>query len=221
VRRRALALRPELRGARVAHPGVDLDLFAEAPRPPWRWRFLCLGRIDPRKGVDTAVRALAELPEEATLAVVGGGDEEHLGELRALAAELGLGERVSFARRPRGELPAAYAAADALLFPVRWEEPWGLVPLEAMAVGCPVVATGTGGSGEYLRDGENCLIFERDRPAALAAAVRRLAGDEALRARLRVGGLATARSHPDHAYYEATALEAERTARDERALGPA
>ncbi len=56
-------------------------------------------------------------------------------------------------------MPAELAAADALLFPVQWEEPWGLVPLEAMASGTPVVATGTGGSGEYLRDGDNCLVY--------------------------------------------------------------
>ena len=54
--------------------------------------------------------------------------------------------------------PAAYAAADAVLFPVSWEEPWGLVPLEAMAVGRPVLASRAGGGpAEYLRAGENCL----------------------------------------------------------------
>jgi glycogen(starch) synthase len=226
VRRRALAIRPELRAARVAHPGVDLDLFAETPRPAWRWRLLCVGRIDRRKGVDTAIRALPDLPEATTLTVLGGGDEDHLAELRALVDELGLSPRVRFGRRPRHELPRAYAEADALVFPVRWEEPWGLVPLEAMAVGCPVVATGTGGSREYLRDGENCLLFERDRPDALAAAVRRLSGDEALRGRLGEGGLVTARGHPDHAYYEETAVEAERVAaegrrKDDSWAGPA
>ncbi len=99
----------------------------------------------------------------------------------------------SSATRPREELPAAYAEADALLFPVRWEEPWGLVPLEAMAVGTPVVATGTGGSGEYLRDGENALVIGRDaEPSDLSGALRRLAGDADLRRRLREGGIATA-----------------------------
>ena len=54
------------------------------------------------------------------------------------------------------------------MFPVRWNEPWGLVPIEAMARGRPVVATGRGGSGEYLRDGENCMLFDADDDAALA-----------------------------------------------------
>jgi glycosyltransferase involved in cell wall biosynthesis len=101
--------------------------------------------------------------------------------------------RVSFDRHPRARLPDVYASADAVLFPVSWDEPFGLVPLEAMAVGRPVVATGAGGSGEYLRNGENCLIFSpADDAAALAGAVKRLAGDGDLRQRLRAGGARTA-----------------------------
>ena len=217
VRRRVLAARPELRETAVAHPGIEQERFRPAASRPWRWRLLCLGRIDPRKGVDTAVRALAELPGEATLAVVGAGDDEHLTELRALVDELGLVDRVTFGRASRDELPRVYADADALIFPVRWDEPWGLVPLEAMAVGRPVVATGTGGSGEYLRDEDNCLLFGRDRPHALAAAVSRLAVDASLRERLRGGGFATAARFPESAYNEAIAAAVERAARGGRA----
>jgi glycosyltransferase involved in cell wall biosynthesis len=90
-----------------------------------------------------------------------------------------------------------YRSHDALLFPVRWDEPWGLVPLEAMASGMPVIATGRGGSGEYLRDGENSLIVPAEDPAALAAAVERLAADPDLRRRLRAGGLETAPRHTE------------------------
>ena len=97
--------------------------------------------------------------------------------------------------RPREELPAIYAGADAVLFPVTWPEPWGLVPLEAMGIGRPVVATARGGSGEYLRDGVNCLTVRPAEPAGIARAVRRLAGDQALRERLRAGGVETARRH--------------------------
>jgi glycosyltransferase involved in cell wall biosynthesis len=78
------------------------------------------------------------------------------------------------------------------------------VPLEAMAVGRPVVATGSGGSGEYLRDGENCLIYApRASAAALAAAVKRLARDERLRARLRKSGFETAARYAESRYNEA------------------
>jgi glycosyltransferase involved in cell wall biosynthesis len=97
------------------------------------------------------------------------------------------------------------------VFPVRWQEPWGLVPLEAMARGRPVVATGRGGSAEYLRDGENCVLFEADDPAALAAAVRRLASDSQLRIRLREDGLATAPSYTEPLFNEAV----ERALQDE------
>ncbi len=192
VRRGALSAGWRLPDTVVAHTGIDSRLFRPAPEKPWRGRLLCVGRLDPRKGIETAIRALAALPE-ATLTVVGGGDEVYLSRLRSLVGELGLEGRVEFDVRRREQVPAAYAEADALLFPVTWAEPWGLVPLEAMAVGTPVVATGTGGSSEYLRDGENCLIFEpRDDPIALAESVRRLAGDEELRRRLRDCGFETA-----------------------------
>jgi glycosyltransferase involved in cell wall biosynthesis len=65
-----------------------------------------------------------------------------------------------------------------------------------MAVGTPVVASGTGGSAEYLRDGENALVVGEPDPVAWAAAVRRLAADQALRTRLRAAGLQTAQRHP-------------------------
>ena len=118
-----------------------------------------------------------------------------------------------FDRLPRTEIAGAYAAADALLFCVEWPEPFGLVPLEAMAVGTPVIATGTGGSAEYLDDGENCLLVEPGDVAALAGAVDRLAGDPGLRGRLRAGGLATAAAHGALRFDEAIAAALERVAR--------
>lgn len=200
VRRRAAEARANLERTGIAHSGIDVAMFSAAPEGPWRWRLLYVGRIDPRKGVATAVRALALLPE-AQLRVAGGGDERHLRELASLASELGVSSRVAFEHRPREELPAIYAAADAVVFPTLWEEPWGLVPLEAMAVGRPVIATGTGGSGEYLRDGENCVVFRpKDDPGALAAAVRTLAADAALRRRLRENGQRTAERYTEEAF---------------------
>lgn len=209
IRGRALK-RFDLPDTGIAHPGIDAALFRERPPQPWGWRLGYVGRIDPRKGIELAVRALAELPAEATLAIDGGGDEDHLAELRALAAELGLGERVRFGHVAREELPGAYAAADVIVFPVVWDEPWGLVPIEAMAVGRPVVATARGGSAEYLRDGENCLVFDASAGAsALAAAVRRLAGDEALRARLLTGGRETAAGLHEDAFNDQVLAELE------------
>jgi hypothetical protein len=104
------------------------------------------------------VEALVHVPEAATLTVLGGWDEGEESRLRELAERHGVAARVTFrGQRSRADVHAAYADADLVVFPVRWEEPWGLVPLEAMARGRPVVATGRGGSGEYLREGGNRL----------------------------------------------------------------
>lgn len=178
-------------GAEVVPSGIDRTDFPPVePDPrPWRGRLLCVGRLDPRKGFATAVRAVAQLPGSC-LDVVGRADPEHRRQLEQLAAELGAA--VSFDAVPRNRLAQVYGAADALLFPSDWEEPFGLVPLEAMACATPVVAVASGGAADYLVDGDNALVVPAGSPDAMAAAVRRLAADPALRARLVQGGLATA-----------------------------
>src|SRR4051794_28410691 len=175
--------------AEVVPPGVDSREFAYVDTEPWRWRLLYAGRIAPEKGVDVAVRALDALPE-ASLVLAGRGDAppSH--------------ERLRVVESAPDEIAQVYADADCVLFPVVWPEPWGLVPLEAMSVGRPVVATGTGGSAEYLRDGVNALLVPPGDADALAAAVRRLAGDPGLRARLVVGGIETAARHTQRAFLE-------------------
>jgi glycogen synthase len=205
VRSRSLAAGP-LADARVEHPGIDDTLFRPAPaHEGWNGRLLYLGRMDERKGVHVAVEALAHLPD-ATLKVQGRGDPAYVERLERRAAELGVRHRVEFTSEPRERLPELYAEADAVLFPVQWDEPWGLVPLEAMAVGRPVIATGTGGSAEYLRHEHNCLIYEpRHDAAELARAVERLAHNAALRERLRDGGLSTAPLFTERRYNEAIA----------------
>lgn len=211
TRSRALMSGVAIRESGIAHSGIDPAYLAPAPERPWGWQLLYVGRIDPRKGIDTAVEALAHLPAEAHLIVVGSGDDRERARLAERIAELGVGARVTFAGgRSRDELAGDYAAADAVLFPVRWSEPWGLVPLEAMAFGRPVVATGRGGSGEYLRDGENCVLFDAGDAQGLAAAVVRLAEDEGLRARLREGGFPTAAAHTEEHLNRAVAAALER-----------
>jgi glycogen synthase len=204
VRRRSIAAAGPLDRALVEHPGIDDGLFEPAPPRPWRWRLLYLGRMDERKGVHVALEALAKLPGEATLTLQGGGDSGYVDRLRARIGELGLAERVTFSAEPRERLTEVYAAADAVVFPVQWDEPWGLVPLEAMAVGRPVVASGTGGSAEYLHHEHNALVYSpRQSAEALAAALHRLAADERLRERLRSGGFDTAERFSERRYNEA------------------
>lgn len=193
--------------AEIVPAGIDLaELRAGAPacRPPWRWRLLHVGRVDRRKGLSTVIEALAFCPAQATLDLLGSGDPVHLSELRSLAGRLGLSARVAFGdaeAQPQPfrataagtrELAARYGGADAVVFAPLWDEPFGLVPLEAMACGTPVVASAAGGSAEFLSDEENCLVFPPGDAAALAAALVRLAEDEDLRRHVVDNGHRTA-----------------------------
>lgn len=180
-----------LQRTEVVAPGVDPAAFSPADPGPWAWQLAVVGRVSPEKGVDVAVRALDLLPSEATLTVTGPGEPPATHPRATFTGAVA-----------RERLREAYAQADCLLFPVTWPEPFGLVPLEAMAVGRPVVATGTGGSSEYLRHEENCLIVPPGDAAELAGAVRRLAADEELRARLVAGGRATAARNTQRAFLE-------------------
>jgi glycogen synthase len=178
---RWLRARMGLREAEIMHPGVRATAFCERRSvPPWRWRLVYAGRLSPLKGVGDAIAALDRL-DAATLSVIGDGAPPRPHPSMTVEPAI-----------DRAALGARMRAADAVLFPVRWEEPWGLVPLEAMACGVPVVATGTGGSAEYLQEGMNALLVPPGDPDAIARAVRRLTDDPALRARLVDGGRRTA-----------------------------
>jgi glycosyltransferase involved in cell wall biosynthesis len=184
-------------GATVVPSGIDVGdfpLYADDPRP-WRGRLLGVGRLDPRKGFATAVRALGELPGTA-LHLVGHADPRHRAELEVLGAGLPL----TFDAVPRAQLRDVYADADVLLFTSTWEEPFGLVPLEAMACGTPVVAVPSGGAADYLVAGGNALLVPAGDASALAAAIRRLEGDSGLRERLVTGGLVTAARYTTDRY---------------------
>jgi glycosyltransferase involved in cell wall biosynthesis len=178
----------------VVWSGIDRATYPDQPSAvarPWRWRLVTTGRFDPRKGFESVIRALPLLPPEATLACWGRGGEAEQSRLGQIATALGVADRVTFGTLERDELPDAYSAADVMVFPSEWAEPFGLVPVEAMACDTPVIATRVGGSAEFLHAGVNCLAFPPGDHEALALAVRRLAADEALRQRLVRGGHAT------------------------------
>ncbi len=195
LRDRTRAAGVALESVRVLSPGVDRRIFTPGEPRSWRGSLLCAGRVTPAKGVDVAVRALTRLPN-ARLLLVGDGSPAYVRELELLAASLGVAERLTWRPAvPAATLATLYRDADAVLFPVRCEEPLGLVPLEAMASGTPVVATGRGGSAEYLVADGNALVVTPGDPDLLAGAVSRLAADPDLRERLRRHGLRTAAGH--------------------------
>ncbi|MEA2160303.1 MAG: D-inositol-3-phosphate glycosyltransferase [Solirubrobacteraceae bacterium] len=198
----------QLPEARILPPGVDLRRFSTRAPEPWGWRLLYLGRLDPRKGIATAIDALGLLPATATLRIHGEGSPQELDELRSRAARLGVADRVRFTHSGHDAVPEVLGEADAVVFPVRWREPWGLVPLEAMAVGRPVVASRAGGGpSEYLNDGENCLQFDAGDAAGMARAIHRLAAEPGFRAELLAGGRETVSRFSESAFH--TAVEAE------------
>jgi glycosyltransferase involved in cell wall biosynthesis len=180
--------------AKVIPFGIDPRLFPSLPpaRAEWRWRILYVGRLDWAKGLRTLAMAMQHLPGEASLEVIGTGDPEVSAGMREILGRNGAERQVRFSNCPRSELVDRYREADVVLFPSEWDEPFGLVPLEAMACGVPVIATGTGGSAEYLRDGQNCLLFPPGDSVRLAMAIERLAGDVELRNKVVDGGSRTA-----------------------------
>jgi glycosyltransferase involved in cell wall biosynthesis len=141
------------------------------------------------KGLEFAIRALAEMKTRAVLLVVG---SDTATPFKRLAEKLGVSERVIFAGARR-DLPGIYPAADALVLPTLYET-FALVCLEAMASGLPVLASPVGGIEDYLRDGENGFYIKRD-PKDIAVKLDRVLNDSTLHARIREGGLATAGNH--------------------------
>lgn len=159
-------------------------LGGEERDPVW----LSVGRLVYYKGLTTAVRALARVP--GRWVVIGTGPEEQ--SLRALAADLGVADRIVWLGEVEAvELVAAVHLATALWFPSNARsEAFGLVQIEAMAAGCPVVNCSIDGSGVpwVAPDGEAAVTVPRDDAMAFASAANSLLGSGELRARLVEGG---------------------------------
>jgi D-inositol-3-phosphate glycosyltransferase len=188
---------------RIVPPGVDRALFVPRPRAEALESLrlggsrlvLFVGRLQPFKGPDLAIRAFAEslrmdprATEDVVMAVVGGpagvpgaGEVERL---MALAAELGVADRVLFLPPlPQDRLADFYAAASVVLVPSRTES-FGLVALEAQACGTPVVAADAGGLRQAVLDGRTGYLVRGRDPRAYAERVVRILRDPALAAKL-------------------------------------
>jgi glycosyltransferase involved in cell wall biosynthesis len=171
----------------VVPNGVDLTLFPSTPPPRGAQRALFVGRVDATKGADVAIEAAAQIPG-LRLALIGGAGSE----VAEQVAALGVGDRVELlGELPRGDLIVRMADYDLLLMPGRIDEGFGLVYLEAMAAGLAVVGTAAGGAAELCTHEVNALVVAPE-VGAVAAAVRRLQNDDALRKRLVAAGRATA-----------------------------
>jgi glycosyltransferase involved in cell wall biosynthesis len=196
--------------------GVDVDHFT--PGPAWRprekapFRLLSLSRLVPRKGVDDAIEMLAELPE-CELTVAGGppvsrlDSDREVRRLRARADALGVGDRVTFIGSvPRSAVPALIRSADVVVA-LPWYEPFGIVPLEAMACGRPVVGSAVGGLLDTVVDGMTGLLVPPRSPYAAALAVRGLIASPQLRETMGQAG----REHVEERFtWPAVAAQTER-----------
>lgn len=144
---------------------------------------LLLSRLHWKKGIDTAIRALDQVPQ-AHLCIAGEGPER--ARYEALARELGLADRVHFLGW-RTDRKALLDACDICLLPSRYE-PFGTVIAEAWSMRRPLVAALADGAQQYVRDGDNGAVFPIDDVAALAQCIARIAADPALAARLVENG---------------------------------
>jgi D-inositol-3-phosphate glycosyltransferase len=190
----------------VIPPGVDLSVFHPYPQALARRELeitardkmvLFVGRIEPLKGVDTLLRALQllqqsdEMPSRLCLSIIGGDPSKpretrhaELAKLMTLRDELGLSDVVTFlGRRAQQTLHCYYASADVVVMPSHYES-FGMVALEAMACGTPVIASDVGGLAQLVRDGETGFLVPGGDSAAMAERLHCLLSDIELRSHL-------------------------------------
>jgi teichuronic acid biosynthesis glycosyltransferase TuaC len=147
-----------------------------------------VGRLVKVKGVDILLRAVASLPENYVTVVGGTGPEK--GRLMSLVNKLGIEERIKFLGFCK-DVASVMAGFDVGVMPSR-QEPFGIVGLEFMRMGVPVVSSGMGGMGEYMVDGDNALLLKENTPKEVCRSVEKLMQDEQLRMKLIEGGKRTA-----------------------------
>lgn len=189
----------------VIHWGVHSDFFEGLNEPPRTanssFEILYSGQIVALKGVRTAIQGVANLikrfPDRRIhLTLAGSGPENFRQEMEVLIQELGISDSVKLAgNQQRPELINLFRKSDVFILSSEWQEPFAISPLEAMASGCAVVGTHTGGSPELLLHGDNSLVFETGNSCDLANKLESLLTDESLIQQLRLAGFCYVRKH--------------------------
>jgi D-inositol-3-phosphate glycosyltransferase len=198
----------------IIPPGVDLSHFYPIPVdeardyigvPLCERVLLFVGRIEPLKGIDILLEALSMLRRQnitVCLTVIGGdptvNDEtqnSEMAHLQALRAQYGMNDLVAFiGQRSQDSLPYYYSAAEAVVVPSHYES-FGMVALEAMACGTPVVASQVGGLAFLVQDGQTGFTVPVDDPLALADRLAELLNDHELHQRMGVQAAEFARQY--------------------------
>ena len=185
----------------IIPPGVDVSHFYPIPSDeaktyvglqPEDRMILFVGRIEPLKGVDTLLEAMAcvqldEVNHPVHLAIIGGDPSAspedmttEMARLQKLCDDLGLDKSVMFlGKREQDKLPYYYSAAEVLVMPSHYES-FGMVALEAMACGTPVIASEVGGLAYLVRDGETGFTIPAEEPETLCEKLSWLLNDKAL-----------------------------------------
>ena len=164
----------------VIYRGIPLEKFPPKQEPGHTHaplRLLYIGRLEAYKGVHTILDSLKLLQESGSppmhLTIVGDGSSPYKSELLQKCKELSA--EVVFAGQVNHErIPGICRESDILLFPSIWDEPFGATHLEAMASGTVVISTRGGGQDEFIVDGQNALVFEKNCPEQLAGKIRLL-----------------------------------------------
>jgi glycogen synthase len=184
--------------AQVIYGGVKSETFLESgdkrrEQSSKHLNLLYIGRLEPEKGVHTAINAIAHLAKEGisslTLDIYGQGDPPYEAGLRTLVKKNNLDHQIVFQGLiSHQQVPQVLRQYDVLIFPSEWQEPFARTVLEAMAAGLVVVGTTTGGTGEILAENKTGLTFSAGDAEQLAAQIRRLVNEPGLRESLAKAG---------------------------------
>ncbi|MCU0549199.1 MAG: glycosyltransferase family 4 protein [Leptolyngbya sp. Prado105] len=180
--------------AQAIYPGADVQAFYQPELPKRdRLRIAYASLVAPYKGADVLLEALALLNAsgiEFSATIAGGTFQPDFVEaLKSFAISEGLGDRIDFVGSlSRIQLQKLFTTHNVLAFPSRFQEPFGISQIEAMAAGLTLVTSGTGGAGEIVYHGEDGLLFESENPLALADALSFLAANPETWERLAQNG---------------------------------